>query len=189
MTTVHTLASGSSGNAALLSCDGASFLIDAGISCRRITAALKALSLIPGRAGRYFYNPHPFRPYLRSADAFEENGLPHFRHGPRLPGASLPADGQTPVLWPSTAPRAFWAYAVTAVPTSHDAPGSCGCRFDTEDGSVGFLTDTGYVTDEALDLLPGWTLRCWRPTTMWRRCAPGRIPTPSSSAFWDRRAT
>ena len=43
MTTVHTLASGSSGNAALLSCDGASFLIDAGISCRRITAALKAL--------------------------------------------------------------------------------------------------------------------------------------------------
>ena len=43
MTTVHTLASGSSGNAALLSCDGASFLIDAGISCRRITAALREL--------------------------------------------------------------------------------------------------------------------------------------------------
>ena len=43
LTTVHTLASGSSGNAALLSCDGASFLIDAGISCRRITAALREL--------------------------------------------------------------------------------------------------------------------------------------------------
>ena len=41
------------------------------------------------------------------------------------------------------------------IPTSHDAPGSCGWRFDTEGGSVGFLTDTGYVTDEALDLLPG----------------------------------
>ena len=41
------------------------------------------------------------------------------------------------------------------IPTSHDAPGSCGWRLDTEGGSVGFLTDTGYVTDEALDLLPG----------------------------------
>ena len=41
------------------------------------------------------------------------------------------------------------------IPTSHDAPGSCGWRLDTESGSVGFLTDTGYVTDEALDLLPG----------------------------------
>ena len=38
------------------------------------------------------------------------------------------------------------------IPTSHDAPG---WRLDTESGSVGFLTDTGYVTDEALDLLPG----------------------------------
>ena len=41
------------------------------------------------------------------------------------------------------------------IPTSHDAPGSCGWRLDTEGGSVGLLTDTGYVTDEALDLLPG----------------------------------
>ena len=45
--------------------------------------------------------------------------------------------------------------AITPVPTSHDAPGSCGWRLDTESGSVGFITDTGYVTDEALDLLPG----------------------------------
>ena len=47
MTTVHTLASGSSGNAAVLSCGDTHLLIDAGISCRRITAALKELGLIP----------------------------------------------------------------------------------------------------------------------------------------------
>ena len=45
MTTVHTLASGSSGNAAVLSCGDTHLLIDAGISCRRITAALKELGL------------------------------------------------------------------------------------------------------------------------------------------------
>ena len=47
MTTVHTLASGSSGNAAVLSCGDTHLLLDAGISCRRITTALNALGLSP----------------------------------------------------------------------------------------------------------------------------------------------
>ena len=45
MTTVHTLASGSSGNALLLSCDETRILVDAGISCRRITLALRTLGV------------------------------------------------------------------------------------------------------------------------------------------------
>ena len=45
MTTLHTLSSGSSGNAALVSCGGVHILVDAGISCRRITTALRALGL------------------------------------------------------------------------------------------------------------------------------------------------
>ena len=44
---------------------------------------------------------------------------------------------------------------VTAFHTSHDAPGSCGFRLDGPDGSAGILTDTGYVTQEAADILPG----------------------------------
>ena len=47
MTTVHTLASGSSGNALVCSCGDTHLLIDAGISCRRITAALRELGLTP----------------------------------------------------------------------------------------------------------------------------------------------
>ena len=47
LTTVHTLASGSSGNAAVLSCGDTHLLLDAGISCRRITTALNALGLSP----------------------------------------------------------------------------------------------------------------------------------------------
>ena len=49
----------------------------------------------------------------------------------------------------------FDGCAVTAFPTSHDAPGACGYRVDTGDGSVGILTDTGYVTGEAAEILPG----------------------------------
>ena len=48
LTIVHTLASGSSGNALLLSCGESRILLDAGISCRRITAALRELGLEPG---------------------------------------------------------------------------------------------------------------------------------------------
>ena len=48
MTLVHTLSSGSSGNALLLSCGESHLLLDAGISCRRITAALGELGLTPG---------------------------------------------------------------------------------------------------------------------------------------------
>ena len=48
MTTVHTFASGSSGNALLLSWDGGRLLVDAGISCRRITRNLGALGLTLG---------------------------------------------------------------------------------------------------------------------------------------------
>ena len=47
MTTLHTLSSGSSGNALLLSCGESHILLDAGISCRRITAALGELGLRP----------------------------------------------------------------------------------------------------------------------------------------------
>ena len=47
MTTVHTLASGSSGNALLLSCGSTHLLVDAGISCRRITAALREVGVAP----------------------------------------------------------------------------------------------------------------------------------------------
>ena len=47
MLTVTTLASGSSGNAALVSCGGTHILLDAGISARRITTGLRQLGVDP----------------------------------------------------------------------------------------------------------------------------------------------
>ena len=47
MTIFRTLASGSSGNAGLLSCENTHILIDMGISCKRICSALKSLGLTP----------------------------------------------------------------------------------------------------------------------------------------------
>ena len=47
MTCFRTFASGSSGNAALLSCGNTHLLIDMGISCRRICRALAEQGLTP----------------------------------------------------------------------------------------------------------------------------------------------
>ena len=44
---VCTIASGSSGNAALVSCGNTHVLLDAGISAKRITAGLKSLGIAP----------------------------------------------------------------------------------------------------------------------------------------------
>lgn len=158
MTTVHTLASGSSGNAALVSHNKTHLLIDAGISCRRVTAALKALSLSPAElTGILITHTHTDHisglavllkktacPILATPRTCRELAV-------RLPSAESR-------LLEAEAPLSFGGVYITPVSTSHDAPGSCGWRFDTEDGGVGFLTDTGYITDEAAALLPGVAL-------------------------------
>ena len=45
MTAIHTIASGSSGNAALVSRGGTHILLDAGVSARRVSAALAELGV------------------------------------------------------------------------------------------------------------------------------------------------
>ena len=157
MTTVHTLASGSSGNALLLSCGESHILLDAGISCRRITAALRELGLEPGSlAAILITHTHAdhisgLQTLLKRCDA---PVLATERAGRELAWRLSAAEARLEALDFGVS-RSIGEFAVTAVPTSHDAPGSCGFRLDTEDGSVGVLTDTGYVTDEAAEILEG----------------------------------
>ncbi len=160
MTTVHTLASGSSGNALVLSCGETRLLVDAGISCRRIGTGLRELGLeLADLTAVLITHTHTdhisgLRTLLKRTDvpvcAAAEAGrdlalrLPEV-HG-RLEALEL------------CRPRSLGAVEVTAFPTAHDAPGACGFRFDTPDGAVGLMTDTGYVTEAAADVLPGVAL-------------------------------
>ena len=157
LTTVHTLSSGSSGNALLLSCGSTHLLVDAGISCRRITVSLRELGLTPEDLTAilitHTHTDHisglqvllkrtacPVRGFGRTCRELEY----------RLAGISdrlQPMDPCTPYI--------LGGCTVTAFPTAHDSPGSCGYRFDTDDGSVGLMTDTGFITNEAATTLPG----------------------------------
>lgn len=157
MTTVHTLASGSSGNALLLSCGDTHILVDAGISCRRITSSLRELGLTPEEltailiththtdhiSGLRVLLKHTVCPVRASSQTCRELEY-------RLAGIS---DRLLPLK--ASVRHTVGSCTVTPFPTSHDAPGSCGFRLDTADGSVGLMTDTGFITEEAAELLPG----------------------------------
>lgn len=96
MTTVHTLASGSSGNAAVLSCGDTHLLIDAGISCRRITAALKELGLTPADLTAILIT-HTHSDHISGLNTLlKKTACPLLATPPDLPGAQLPGRGDRP---------------------------------------------------------------------------------------------
>ena len=160
MTTVHTLASGSTGNAVLLSWSEGHLLVDAGISCKRILEGLHSLDVRPrDLCGILITHSH----------SDHVSGLQTLLKRTVCPVWATPRTGrellqhivgletrlkETPLCEKTDVAGC----TVTAVPTSHDAPGACGFRFELPDGSVGLLTDTGFVTPEAESILSGVSL-------------------------------
>ena len=155
--TLHTIASGSEGNCLLVSYGETHILLDAGISARRIKTALAALELgmddicaillTHGHSdhitGLGTLCKHHATPLYASAGAAaqicEKFGAAQYRMHTVRP----------------MEPFAVGSITVTPFPTAHDAWGSLDYRLSCADGSIGVLTDTGYVTDEAHDTLMG----------------------------------
>ncbi len=157
MTTVHTLASGSSGNAILVCCGETRLLLDAGISCRRITVALGALGLAPGDLTAILLT-HTHSDHIAGLRTLLKRDCPGIwasEAAARDLSDRLPECESRLHSFGRTDRFSFGACEVTAFPTSHDAPGACGFRLDTDAGSVGLLTDSGTVTNEARSVLPG----------------------------------
>lgn len=157
MTTLHTLASGSSGNALLVSCGQTHLLVDAGISCRRISAALKTLGLTLQDLTAVLIT-HTHSDHISGLQTMlKKVPVPILATAPACSEllCRVPLAVQCTESLPICQEASVGDFVVTAIPTSHDAPGSCGYRLDTKNGSIGILTDTGYITEEASDLLPG----------------------------------
>lgn len=160
--TFTTLASGSAGNAALVSCGDTHILLDAGISARRITAGLAALGVKPHqlaavllthehsdhvsglrvltkKAGAPIYATAPTcREWYRRNRCDEVNDL--FRV--QEPGAGL----QIGALW------------VESFPTPHDAAGSVGYSIAGENTRMVLCTDLGHVTQTVRRAVEGCDL-------------------------------
>lgn len=156
MTEVHTLASGSSGNALLLSRDGTHLLLDAGISCRRIAAGLKELELTLRDLSAVFIT-HTHHDHISGLQTLANRcDIPVYASEQTARGLAYRIAGIESRLCPFSPGATLTVGGCTVTPfgTSHDAPGSTGYRVD----DMGILTDTGFVTPDAEEILPGVSL-------------------------------
>ena len=157
MTRFCTFASGSSGNAALLSSGNTHILIDMGISCRRITKSLEQLGL-RGEDLSAILITHEHADHIAGlATYIKKHRTPIITTSATGRQLSYRIAGIEPLLrcaewWEDVA---VGTVEVTALPTSHDCGGSCAFRFGTKDGKVGYITDTGYISQETADALMG----------------------------------
>ena len=155
-----TLASGSSGNCILLSTGFGHVLVDAGISCRRITAALAEWGLTPDDLSGILIT-HEHRDHTA--------GLATLTKRYHLPIYTSPgtADALCQIL-PETAgvvhmleaDKSFdlGGFTVEPFPTSHDAAEPMGFTLTGEGRKAAVVTDLGYVSDEVLDGVLGCDL-------------------------------
>ncbi len=157
------LYSGSRGNSAYIEAGGAKILIDAGKSAKALCSALREIEVdIDSIDAIFITHEHrdhisalqtlthkhkiPIYMLLRSAKVFD--GLMDERLCECLM-LQMKNDFSVKIK----------ELAVTAFPTSHDSRAAVGYKLtfpeDGEEYSIGYATDTGYVTDEMQEMLIG----------------------------------
>ena len=154
--TLHTLSSGSQGNCLLLSDGGTHILVDAGISTRRIKTGLAQLELSMDELDGILIT-HEHTDHISGlATLIKHHTVPLYASPGTARQLAYRIAGIESLLRPVEPGTVFSVgdCRVTVFRTSHDAAQSMDYRIDGS-GSVGILTDTGYVTPEAEAALAG----------------------------------
>lgn len=151
-----TFASGSTGNCALVSDNDCHILIDAGISMRRIQAALAALGLAMGDISGVLVT-HEHSDHISGlATMMKKHSVPIY--APRTVAEHLrrTVAGIEESLreLPLTESIRVGGFSVTAFPTPHDTRQSVGYRIEGS-AILGFATDMGCVTEDIVSGLTG----------------------------------
>lgn len=146
------LFSGSGGNCTYIEGGGTRILIDAGVSTRRISRALESLGTGLDKIDAVFIT-HEHHDHIAALPVLSGKcGARIHMTAPSYEQAGLALDVQThPVLFEET----VGALTVRSFPLSHDAACCVGYTVSLGGRRVGVMTDTGYVTDEAVAELVG----------------------------------
>lgn len=150
---LHTLASGSSGNALLFSAGGAHLLVDAGISCKRITEGLHTLGLSPADLSGILITHEHSDHIAGLATLLKRHPLPLYT-SPGTAGQLCRRMAFIDELIYEMEPGEDYEvgpFGVSPFATSHDAAQSMGFSLDHEGRRAAVVTDLGYVSDEVLD--------------------------------------
>lgn len=151
------LASGSSGNAALIESGGRALLLDAGISARETLRRIAASGASDARIEAVLLT-HEHSDHVRGARVLARKlGIPVIGTPGTLraaAGALLDVELLEPIEPGSACTLA--GMRVRAFPTRHDAAEPCGYSFqDTRGMRIGIATDTGVVTAPVAEALAG----------------------------------
>lgn len=157
MTRFCTIASGSSGNAALLSSGNTHILIDMGISCRRICKALEQCGLSPEMLSAVLVT-HEHNDHISGlATYIKKYKTPIIATSATARQLVYRIAGIEPLIRSVEWGERFEIgdVAVNVLESSHDCAGACGFLIETPDGTLGYLTDTGYIIADTGNALLG----------------------------------
>lgn len=154
----YTLASGSSGNSTLICSSGASLLVDAGISCRKLTSRLALLGKSPSQLDGILIT-HTHSDHICGLKVLLKNrDIPVYASeitGAELLGRVETLDpGQLRILHPEE-PVEICGISVLPFPTPHDAPGSMGYHFSAGGRRFAIVTDLGHVPPRIAEIMAG----------------------------------
>lgn len=157
MLTVTTLASGSSGNAALVSCGRTHILLDAGISARRITSGLKTLGVAPEELAAILVT-HEHHDHISALPVLTKKlRVPILATGPtcRQICHKVPFVDNLVQEQEAGTGMELGELWVESFPTPHDAMGSVGYSISGAGSRLVLATDLGYVTPEIARVVKG----------------------------------
>jgi len=151
------LASGSSGNAALIESGGRAVLLDVGISAREMLRRVAAASALDARIEAILLT-HEHIDHVRGVRVLARKlGVPIIATAGTLQAlTSTLTDVPEMVTIGRRDEFSLAGMRVVSFPTAHDAAESCGYSFESRRGHrIAVTTDTGIVTAEALAALSG----------------------------------
>lgn len=154
------LFSGSKGNSIYVACSGGRFLVDAGVSAKRLENALGEIGVEPSSLSGIFVT-HEHTDHISGLRVFASRyNLQVYAHPDVI--ASMRSTGKIDdKVRTADLTSSIELSGVRIIPfeNSHDSVACLGYRFDLSDGrSVCVCTDTGYVTDDAKEKMTGCDL-------------------------------
>jgi phosphoribosyl 1,2-cyclic phosphodiesterase len=150
---VHSLASGSSGNAVLIISNGVGLLIDAGISARRLSVALKARGILPGSLKAVLLT-HEHDDHIKGIQRICVNmNAPMVANLATISACSARMDLPPTMELQTGNEICFERFLVRSFAVSHDAVEPVGYVVEVAGCRIFYATDCGCASEEVRNAL------------------------------------